>query len=119
MTPLLRAISANRNGVSPEIGTRWRSGVNSNCQYRFVNTQTTAVLCASAVQSRNANVLRLLGTLRPVKTVKVELTGPDGIIYDSRRWKVVDCELVQVVDEIEQYIASCDARDEATIVARC
>jgi hypothetical protein len=35
-----------------------------------------AVLRASAIQSRNANVLNLLGTLRPVETVKVELTGP-------------------------------------------
>ena len=78
-----------------------------------------AVLRASAIQSRDANVLHLLGTLRPIETVKVELTGPDGIIYDSRRWKVGDCELAQVADEIEHYIASCDARDEATIVARC
>ena len=28
-------------GVSPEIGTRWRSEVNSNCRYRFLNCQTT------------------------------------------------------------------------------
>jgi hypothetical protein len=27
---------------TPEIGTRWRSEVNSNCRYRFVNSQTTA-----------------------------------------------------------------------------
>jgi hypothetical protein len=31
------------SGESPETGTRWRSEVNSNCQYRFVKSQTTAL----------------------------------------------------------------------------
>jgi hypothetical protein len=29
-------------GVSPEVRTPWRSEVNSNCRYRFLNCQTTA-----------------------------------------------------------------------------
>ena len=26
--------------LAPEIGTRWRTEVNSNCRYRFVNTDS-------------------------------------------------------------------------------
>jgi hypothetical protein len=40
--PAIARYFAVLNGVSPEIGTRWRSEANSNCRYRFVNNQTTA-----------------------------------------------------------------------------
>jgi hypothetical protein len=30
--------------LDPEIGTGWRSELNSNCRYRFLNCQTTGVV---------------------------------------------------------------------------
>jgi hypothetical protein len=46
---------------APEIGTRWRSGVNSDSRYRIVNAQTTAVLRCEDVCS--AHVLPTAGKI--------------------------------------------------------
>jgi|SRR5208282_4654272 len=76
------------------------------------------VLGSSAVESNRSTVLRFLQrTGWPLETAVVRLSEPDGVVFDSHRWKIGDCTLAQVASEIEQHIADGGASVEATVVA--
>jgi hypothetical protein len=73
------------------------------------------VIRSSVVESNHSTVLRFLQrTGWSLEAVVVRLSEPDGVVFDSRRWKIGDRALAEVASEIEQYIADVV---EATIVA--
>jgi hypothetical protein len=76
------------------------------------------VIGSYAVASCRSTVLHFLqGTGWPLQTVVVRLSEPDGVVYDSRRWKINARARADVASEIEQYIADGGVSVEATVVA--
>ncbi len=85
---------------------------------RIMTHAVMVVIGSSAVASCRSTVLHFLQrTGWPLATVVVRLSEPDGVVYDSRRWKIGAHALADVVSEIEQYIADGGAGVEATVVA--
>jgi len=79
------------------------------------------VIGSSALTSCRSSLFHFLQrTGWPLETVVVRLSEPDGVVYDSRRWKIGARALADVANELEQYIADGGANVEATVVAyRC
>ena len=76
------------------------------------------VIGSSAVALCRSTVLHFLQRSGwPLETVVVRLSEPDGVVYDSRRWKIGARALADVTNEIEQYIVDGGASVEATVVA--
>ncbi len=78
--------------------------------------EVMAVIGSSAIGSCQTSIVDLLRGTVPVEIVRVRLSRPDGVVFDSRQWQMAGRDPAALAVEIAQYITASDCQVEATIV---